>query len=143
MNGVLEKIELGLQEVYKRHPDIPRVKISSGNRGLRYYIEFPIVTRNVNALALLESTKTLMEANKGKPYFVKVKTTDSYLADENVSYLVDYQVESQQVRGTMCKGSCYVRGVKGHDGWDDFKFILEKSNEFSDFDAKIIVNAYE
>lgn len=43
----------------------------------------------------------------------------------------------------MSNGSIYIRGVKGHDGWDNFKFILEKSNDFSEFDADIILNAYE
>ena len=37
----------------------------------------------------------------------------------------------------------YIRGVKGQDGWDSFKFILEKANDFSDFDAELILNAYE
>jgi hypothetical protein len=36
----------------------------------------------------------------------------------------------------MCTGSIYIRGIKGTDGnFDQFKFILEKSNDFSDFDA--------
>jgi|APSaa5957512535_1039671.scaffolds.fasta_scaffold75595_2 hypothetical protein len=43
----------------------------------------------------------------------------------------------------MSPGSVYIRGVKGHDGWDSFKFILEKANDFSDFDAELILNAYE
>jgi hypothetical protein len=65
------------------------------------------------------------------------------LADENVAYLIDYKVKSRHVDGAMCPGSVYIRGVKGQDGWDSFKFILEKANDFSDFDAELILNAYE
>ena len=66
---------------------------------------------------------------------MKITNKDSYLADENVAYLLDYSVDSSQILGTKTKGSVYIRGVKGQDGWDSFKFILEKSNDFSDFDA--------
>ena len=43
----------------------------------------------------------------------------------------------------MSPGSIYIRGIKGHEGFDSFKFILEKANDFIDFDAEIILNAYE
>ena len=73
---------------------------------------------------------------------VRVTGTDSYIAEENVAYLMDYQVKSDQVGGTNNKGSIYIRGVKGMEGYDSFKFILEKANDFSDFDAEIVINAY-
>ena len=50
---------------------------------------------------------------------------------------------SSVVEGTKTKGSVYIRGVKSNEGWDSFKFILEKSGDFNDFDAKLILNAYE
>lgn len=78
-----------------------------------------------------------------KKHNVRVTGNDSYIAEENVAYLVDYQVNSSTVEGTKCKGSVYIRGVKGEHGLDSFKFILEKSNDFSDFDAELVVNAYE
>ena len=62
---------------------------------------------------------------------------------ENVSYLLDYTVDSSQVRGTKCSGSVYIRGVKGEGGWDSFKYTLEKANDFSDFDVELLVNGYE
>ena len=37
----------------------------------------------------------------------------------------------------------YIRGIKGHEGWDSFKFILEKANDFSDFDSDLVVQMYE
>jgi len=60
-----------------------------------------------------------------------------------VAYLVDYSVASSGVQGTNCKGSIYIRGIKGDEGIDSFKFTLEKSNDFSDLDSEIMVSAYE
>lgn len=74
---------------------------------------------------------------------VKIIGNDSYIADENVAYLIDYQVRSASVGGTNNKGSIYIRGIKGSEGYDSFKFILEKANDFSDFDAEMVINAYE
>lgn len=84
-----------------------------------------------------------MDKGKKGPYGVKVIGTDSYLADENVAYLIDYSVKSPVVDGGSSKGSLYIRGVKGNEGWDSFKFIMEKHNDFSPFDAEIVINAYE
>lgn len=72
-----------------------------------------------------------------------ITNNDSYIADENVAYLLDYKVPSSKTEGTKCRGSIYIRGVKGHEGFDSFKFILEKSTDFNEFDAKLILNAYE
>jgi len=83
-----------------------------------------------------------MEQNQ-KKFGVKVTHSDSYLADENVSYLLDYMVNSHMIEGTKTKGSVYIRGVKGHEGWDSFKIVLEKSNDFSDFDANLVAHMYE
>ena len=74
---------------------------------------------------------------------VKVVGNDSYINEENVAYLIDYAVRSKSVGGTNNKGSIYIRGIKGNDGLDSFKFILEKANDFSDFDAELMINAYE
>jgi hypothetical protein len=52
-------------------------------------------------------------------------------------------VKSPVVDGGNSKGSLYFRGVKGKEGWDSFKFIMEKANDFSDFDAELVINAYE
>jgi len=57
--------------------------------------------------------------------------------------LLDYKVLSKHVPGASCAGSIYIRGIKGKDGGDSFKFILEKANDFLDFDAELILNAYE
>jgi hypothetical protein len=123
---------------------MPNVKISSGLRGVRYFVEFPIIGRNVDAFSLLTSTQQKLDSGKKDPkYMVKVIGNDSYINEENVAYLIDYSVRSPNVGGTSSKGSIYIRGVKGHDGYDSFKFILEKANDFSDFDSELIINAYE
>ena len=60
-----------------------------------------------------------------------------------MAYLVDYTVNSSQVEGTKCTGSIYIRGVKGQDGLDSFKFTLEKGQDFSNFDADLFLMAYK
>ena len=142
LDMVMGKIERGLEELEAKYPGMPKVKVTGGLRGIRYFVEFPIVGRNVDAFSLLVTTKQLLEDNM-KKWDVRITNTDSYLAEENVAYLIDYLVKSSSVGGTKCKGSIYIRGVKGSEGLDSFKFILEKSNDFSEFDAKLILNAYE
>ena len=142
LQNALQKIDNDLEKIYAENPGIPKVKIDSGLRGTRYFIEFPIVTKNFDAFSLLASTKQKMEQGKNQ-YGVRVTNNDSYLADENVSYLLDYSVDSTTIGGTKAKGSVYIRGYKGQDGWDSFKFTIEKNLDFSQFDADLIVNAYE
>jgi hypothetical protein len=138
----MQKVDEKLEELYERKPHTPKVKVQSGLRGTRYFIEFPVVKNNVDAYSLMQKTRTLMESNK-KKYGVKVTGADSYLADENVSYLLDYKVDSPTIQGTKNSGTVYIRGIKGKDGWDSFKFILEKGQDFSDFDAELVSQAYE
>ncbi len=70
-------------------------------------------------------------------------STDSYIQDENVSYLVDYEVPSSSAEGARSKGSIYIRGIKGDGGFDSYKFILEKSFDFHDLDTQLVLRAYE
>ena len=65
------------------------------------------------------------------------------MADENIAYLIDFKQNAREIEGSWSTGSIYIRGIKGQDGADSFKFILEKSNDFSEFDAKLVLNAYE
>ena len=65
-------------------------------------------------------------------YGSKVINTDSYLQEENISYLIDYEENSTTALGSKSKGSLYIRGVKATDGgYDTFKFILEKGTDLS------------
>jgi len=60
-----------------------------------------------------------------------------------VSYLIDYECSSTSAPGSKCKGSVYIRGVKSESGFDSFKFVLEKSVDFSELDSEIIVKALD
>ena len=73
--------------------------MSSGFRGIRYFIEFPISGKNVDALSLFEFAKDQIEAGK-QPYGVQKIGTDSYLNEENVAYLIDYKVKGSSIGGT-------------------------------------------
>jgi hypothetical protein len=75
-------------------------------------------------------------SNGKKQYGSRVISTDSYTQDENMSYLIDYEVDSTTAQGAKNKGSIYIRGIKSMDGgYDSFKFILEKSVDFNDLDS--------
>jgi len=52
-----------------------------------------------------------------------------------VSYLIDYECMSTSCPGSKSKGSVYIRGVKSDSGFDSFKFVLEKSVDFSELDS--------
>jgi hypothetical protein len=55
--------------------------------------------------------------------------------DDSVAYLVDYEVDSPVALGSKSKGSIYIRGIKGGEGFDSYKFILEKAVDFNDLDS--------
>jgi len=72
-----------------------------------------------------------------------VVTTDSFVKGENVSYLIDYEVNSSTGQGFKTKGSVYIRGSKGENGFDSYKFVLEKGVDFNDLDSDILLEAIE
>jgi hypothetical protein len=113
---------------------MPRIKVKSGLRGTKYFIEFPFSGENIDSYSLLEAVEKKINSNK-KKFGTKITNRDNYMSDGKIAYLVDYQVTSSMLLGTKSLGSVYIRGIKGDDGFDSFKFILEKSNDFSDFDA--------
>jgi len=137
-----DKVSEGVDKLVEQNPNVQRVRIQSGLRGTRYFIEFPIDARNFDAYSLLQKVQQKLENAKGKKYNVRVTQTDSYLKDDQVAYLVDYLVNSSQVEGTRCPGSVYIRGVKGQEGLDSFKFTLEKGQDFSELDVQLCVAAY-
>ena len=137
-----DKVDDGIDKLVAANPNVQRVKLVSGLRGTKYFVEFPITVRNFDAYSLLQTVQQKLEKGKGKKYNVRVTQTDSYLKDEQVAYLVDYLVNSSQVEGTRCPGALYIRGVKGEDGMDSFKFTMEKGQDFSDFDAQLFLTAY-
>lgn len=99
--------------------------------------------KNFDGFSILAKTQGTITAGNNN-FGSKVVSTDSYSQEDNISYLVDYEVNSATVSGAKNKGSVYLRGTKSQDGgYDSFKFILEKAVDFSDLDAQIILAAYE
>lgn len=113
-------------------------------RGIRYFLEFPIVAKHVDAFSLLTATNQKFDEGKKNPEFLaRVTGNDSYLSDDSVAYTIDYKVMSSSCTGAMSNGTVYIRGSKGYEGYDNFKFELQKGVDFSDFDAQLVINAYE
>jgi len=59
--GVLDKVDKGIVKLMKKYPGKQEPKIKSGLRGPKYYIEFPISGRNVDAFGLILSTEGLLQ----------------------------------------------------------------------------------
>jgi hypothetical protein len=56
LDKVLSQIDEGIKEIQQRNPNLMRPNISSGLRGTRYFIEFPITGKNIDAFSILAST---------------------------------------------------------------------------------------
>jgi len=52
LDKIMIKVSNGVDKVHEKHPGMKSVKISSGLRGIRYFLEFPIVGQNVDAYSL-------------------------------------------------------------------------------------------
>jgi len=40
---VMKKVDEGLDDLYSKYPGMQKVKVNHGLRGIRYFVEFPIV----------------------------------------------------------------------------------------------------
>lgn len=60
LKEVLEKIEDGIDKLNRKYPNAKKPKIKSGLRGPRYFIEFPITGRNIDAFGLILATEKLI-----------------------------------------------------------------------------------
>lgn len=126
----------------KKYPGRVKPVIKSGLRGPKYYIEFPIAGRNVDIFGLILSTeKSIQDAKKTEG--AKITNTDSYSAGENVSYMIDYSVNSSSVGGSKSRGSVFVRGIKEQSGLESYKFVVEKLVDFAKLDSDLVLNAVE
>jgi hypothetical protein len=108
--------------------------LRSGLRGTRYFIEFPIIGANIDAFKLILKVEDMIKLGHHK-YGGRVLSTDSFMKDDNVSYLIDYQDDSSTAPGGKSKGSIYIRGIKSSNGIDSYKFVMEKSVDFCDLDS--------
>jgi len=64
LENVMQKIQNKIDEAAERNPRLPRAKISSGLRGTRYFIEFPIIGKNVDSFRIFNYVKSKMEDAK-------------------------------------------------------------------------------
>ena len=39
----MKKVDEGLDDLYRKYPGMQKVKVNHGLRGIRYFVEFPIV----------------------------------------------------------------------------------------------------
>lgn len=142
LDRAVTDIEDGIRDIQLKYPSIQKPLLNYGLRGTRYFIEFPITGRNIDLFSILANTQQVI--NEGKTqYGARISGTDSFVQDENISYLIDYDVNSTTANGAKSKGSIYIRGIKGDEGFDSYKFILEKNVDFSPLDIKVILGAYE
>lgn len=93
LEGALQKLDKGLDDLKVRYPNCKKPFIKSGQRGTRWFIEFPITGKNVDAFSLILSTEKTIQNGK-ETEGSKVTSTDSFLKGEIVSYLIDYEVNS-------------------------------------------------
>ena len=126
----------------KKYPGRTKPKLRSGLRGPKYYIEFPIAGKNIDAFSLILTTEKLIQDNS-KRQGTRITDTDSFLKGENVSYKIDYSVNSSFGGGGKAKGSVYIRGIKSEGGYDSFSFVLEKLTDFADLDHELVLNGIE
>ena len=140
--GAMDKVETGVTELLKQYPGRQKPIVKSGLRGPRYYIEFPLAGKSIDAFGLILGTEKLIQGAK-ETQGARIIDTDSFSKGENVSYMIDYSVNSSSYPGAKCKGTVYIRGVKSESGYDSFKFILEKNTDFSTLDSDIILGAIE
>ncbi len=64
LEKALAQIEDGIKELQTKIPNMSRPNINSGLRGTRYFIEFPITGKNIDAFSILASTQSLINNNK-------------------------------------------------------------------------------
>lgn len=140
--GVLEKIDLGIKNLQRENPGMKKPFLKSGLRGPRYYIELGIEGQNVDAYKFILCTERLIQ-KAAKTMSAKIISTDSYSQGDTSSYMIDYQVESTMNPGTHSKGTVYIRGVKTPQGYDQYRFVLEKGVDFSQLDADLMLAAIE
>ena len=112
LDSAISSIEQGMKSLKAKYPSIQRPNLNSGMRGTRYFIEFPMTSRNLDAFSILTSVQQLLTTVGKQDYGARVTATDSYVQDENVSYMIDYEVNSDRTPGSKTKGSVYIRGIK-------------------------------
>lgn len=60
IDGAVAKIDDGVKDLSTKYPSIKKPKLNYGLRGTRYFIEFPITGKNVDAFSLLIATQAVI-----------------------------------------------------------------------------------
>jgi len=105
-------------------------------------MEFPIVGMNIDAFKLILTVENLIKLAHHR-HGGRIRDTDSFVKDDNVSYKIDYECKSSQAQGGKSTGSIYIRGIKGKDGRDSYKFCHEKSVDFCELDSQIVIEVLQ
>jgi len=57
LTACMDKVEKGIEKIGESTPGYKRPEIKNGLRGTRYFIEFPIVGRNVDVFSIILQTE--------------------------------------------------------------------------------------
>ena len=60
INGAMEKIEKGVTKLMKKYPGRHKPEVKTGMRGPRFFIEVPLVGKNIDAFSLVVSTENIL-----------------------------------------------------------------------------------
>jgi len=114
--------------------------LKSGLRGPRYFIELPIEGKNVDAFKFILCTEKLIQ-EAAKTQNARIVSTDSYSQGDTSSFMIDYTVGSTTAPGSNSKGTVYIRGMTSPQGYDSYRFVLEKNVDFNSLDADLMIAA--
>ena len=64
LDKAMNQIDDGVKDLLMKHPQMKRPMLSSGYRGTRYYIEFPVTGKNVDAFSILIAIQNVLSKNK-------------------------------------------------------------------------------
>ena len=78
LDKALAQVDDGLKDIHLKYPGMKKTNVNYGLRGTRYYIEFPINGKNVDAFSILIATQSLINESKHK-CGAKITSTDSFL----------------------------------------------------------------
>lgn len=139
---------------FKYQGDLPRQNIDYGIKNGKYYIEFSIIKQGVNPDEIINALlKHSVDNNKTKnnnknelsamsKENFKVIDQIKFSEDDVVSFKIDFEVGSNTVAYAKNRGTIYLKGAYGKV-YDNFKFTLEKNNDFCDSDINVIETVYE
>jgi len=64
MAQILDMVDAGIAGIQVRHPDFVKPKLKFGLRGIRYYVEFPILAKHIDAFSYILGTEKIIQEGK-------------------------------------------------------------------------------